>query len=519
MNFSKSIALIAALSMIVLAGCGKQKPPADEHDGHDHAKSEASHHEPHDEPRQFTLFQDSLELFGEWNEWEQDQKNRMVIHLTNLRDYAPIREGTVVVEWLANDQSIKQSPAVEAARTGIFIVTFSAPTAGSYDLRFTLNSKQAAGTVLLEKQVVYRDHAVVPHPEAVENPGEISFLKEQQWQIPFDTELVERRTLYHTIRAVGEIKPVGEAEADVYAPFDGVLLPSIERGAFHPGDRVKEGEMLAILTASAGALGGWSDLVRRYKLSKADYERAVELRKQGGISEREFQEDSLLYKTESVRLKSVAGGQPLDDRLLEDGHFNLRAPKSGVLSHVHLRFGQYVSTGERLISIVNPAQVSLEAHVAVGDADELREVHGAYFTVAGQEKVYSLADFHGKLSTISALIDPESMRIPVIFELDNSKHILKPGSFARVTIQSAKAGDRVAIPESALLEEDGLPVVIIQQSGESYEKRNLRTGIRDQGFVEVLHGVEVGERIVTTGAYKVKLAAVKTGDVGHGHAH
>lgn len=64
----------------------------------------------------------------------------------------------------------------------------------------------------------------------------------------------------------------------------------------------------------------------------------------------------------------------------------------------------------------------------------------------------------------------------------------------------------LAIPESALVEENGMPMVFVQVAGETFQKRCLKTGGRANGFVEVLSGLSEGEYVTTKGAYAVARA-------------
>ena len=77
----------------------------------------------------------------------------------------------------------------------------------------------------------------------------------------------------------------------------------------------------------------------------------------------------------------------------------------------------------------------------------------------------------------------------------------------------------IAIPESALIEEEGNFAVYVQVGGESFQKRAITTGIRNRGWVEVTSGLEQGEHIVTTNAYQVKLASLSSEAPAEGHAH
>jgi multidrug efflux pump subunit AcrA (membrane-fusion protein) len=77
----------------------------------------------------------------------------------------------------------------------------------------------------------------------------------------------------------------------------------------------------------------------------------------------------------------------------------------------------------------------------------------------------------------------------------------------------------VTIPASSVLDEGGMAVVFVQLGGESFERRTLRLGAREGDWVEVLDGLTPGSRVVSRGAYLVKLASTGTAQIGHGHAH
>jgi multidrug efflux pump subunit AcrA (membrane-fusion protein) len=75
------------------------------------------------------------------------------------------------------------------------------------------------------------------------------------------------------------------------------------------------------------------------------------------------------------------------------------------------------------------------------------------------------------------------------------------------------------VPTTALIEEEGLTVVFVQRGGETFERRVVAVGLTDGDWTEVRSGVAEGERVVSTGAYAVRLASVSTGGPAHGHAH
>jgi multidrug efflux pump subunit AcrA (membrane-fusion protein) len=91
--------------------------------------------------------------------------------------------------------------------------------------------------------------------------------------------------------------------------------------------------------------------------------------------------------------------------------------------------------------------------------------------------------------------------------------------FADVRVLSGEAKETMAVPVSAILDEAGESVVYVEQGGESFERRPLELGGRDGDFVEVLSGLSPGERVVTKGAYYIRLASSSGAVPAHGHAH
>jgi multidrug efflux pump subunit AcrA (membrane-fusion protein) len=75
------------------------------------------------------------------------------------------------------------------------------------------------------------------------------------------------------------------------------------------------------------------------------------------------------------------------------------------------------------------------------------------------------------------------------------------------------------IPVSALLEEQGVFFAYVQTEGESFQKRELKLGASDGEWVHILSGITEGERVVTTGAYQIKLSTASGTMPAHGHEH
>ncbi len=526
----KLLLILAMSALISVVGCKNsahhdESHEADQNNHGLHAHDEhGDEHESHS--HSVTLWQDSLELFAEWGDFIAEQHTDAIIHLTDLRDFRAVDSGTLSVSWMRQSTAVKTQHIEELAHPGIFIEELIPPEAGVYELVLSLNTSKVSGRIVVPSVRVYASEAEIPHEhDDTDDDETVSFLKEQQWQFDFRTERAGRRTLHNTIRALGEIKPAGIGQAEVFAPFDAVLLQNPQHGVVHPGQRVSKGDVLVCLAPSGGAESGWNKLLNDYRLAKAEYERVKRLNDMDAIPARRLQEAKLDLENKEVRLRGALGWSDieLDERFMNGEHFHLRAPADGILTDIHLRYGQHVQTGEHLFDIVDPSKIWLEAQVPVSESSHIDQINDAYFTVSGSDHILRISDFDGRLISASSLLDPQTRRIPVIFELQNKRNVLRPGSFAQVVLKTSASRKAVAIPESAILDEDGTPVAYVQQQGESFVKRILKTGIKDEGYIEVLSGISEGERVVTTGAYKVRLAALKLGmegaggHAGHGH--
>jgi cobalt-zinc-cadmium efflux system membrane fusion protein len=107
----------------------------------------------------------------------------------------------------------------------------------------------------------------------------------------------------------------------------------------------------------------------------------------------------------------------------------------------------------------------------------------------------------------------------LIYEMKNPDGQFRVGQQVALHVETANAREALAIPHSALVEEGGWFVAYVQLGGETFEKRELRLGIRDGDWVQVLSGLKEGERIVTRGAYAIRLSTATGAIPAHGHTH
>ncbi|MDN3513154.1 MAG: hypothetical protein NG747_02000 [Candidatus Brocadia sp.] len=149
---------------------------------------------------------------------------------------------------------------------------------------------------------------------------------------------------------------------------------------------------------------------------------------------------------------------------------------------------------------------------------KFNSISSANFITANDSKIYRTDSLNGKLVSYGKSVDNNAYYIPVNFEIDNNGEII-PGSFVEVLLKTNVIRNALVIPYSALIEEQGNYFAYVQTSGEGFQKRELIIGVNDGMNVQVLAGIKEGERVVTKGAYQIKLATMSGKMPAHGHEH
>ena len=116
------------------------------------------------------------------------------------------------------------------------------------------------------------------------------------------------------------------------------------------------------------------------------------------------------------------------------------------------------------------------------------------------------------------MLDKSTRTIPVVFQVRNPQNQLKLGQIVQTEIHTAQRQNLIVVPVSAIIDEDIDKVVFVQLKGESFERRSVSTGPAFGDWVAINNGLKEGERVVTRGAYAVKLASANV-SVGQAHVH
>ena len=456
-----------------------------------------------------TQWNDSTELFLEYPHLLAGQATgNWAIHLSDMSTFKPITEGTLTVRFLRNGREAQTFTVEAPARDGIFLLDPVIEQPGAHQVRLVLNSPQAVSEHTLPEVHVWADEGQLPHAEE-EAGGGIAFLKEQQWQIPFAIHPAREQPVSRAVSAPGEIVAPDGALAQVTAPTSGIALAASNRGAPSVGQTVRADEVLAVLNPTAGE-GGYARARGELERLEREVARAERLYAAGAIPQKRLEEARHDLEIARAEVRAIGGGG-------EDGDFRLRvrSPISGVVAERSFIPGGRVEAGEPMFTVVDPSTVWLRVQLPPGAASSLVQGARAAFTVDGTQRTFETS----RLVTVGSVLDPETRTVPAVFAVENPGGMLKVGQYARATVPVGGTVTGVAIPNDAIVDDNGTPVAFVQTGGESFERRVLTLGESDATHTQVIQGIRPGEMVVATGAYQVRLASMSGNDFAGGHAH
>ncbi|MDQ3348224.1 MAG: efflux RND transporter periplasmic adaptor subunit, partial [Acidobacteriota bacterium] len=357
-----------------------------------------------------------------------------------------------------------------------------------------------------------------------ETPG-ISFLKEQQWGLDFGTALVREQSVRESIRVPARLEARPGGAADVAAPIDGRLTRVLDLAL---GASVSRGQELARLLPPPAVPGdlpqlqrGRADAQTALALATRDRERAERLTSAGAAPEKRLDEARSAEEQAKARLTAAEAsltqynvartGGATDG----EGLFVIRSPVSGVIAHREAATGANVAAGTILFRVVDASQVHVVGQVPEADAARVRLVSAAEIEVPGHQGRVPA----GRLASIGKVLDPQSRTVPITFAFDNRALGLPVGQAVVLHLLMDTAAPRPVVPAVAVVDDGGRPIVFVQREGETFERRAVTLGARAGDVVQIIEGVKAGDRVVTKGAYLVRLASLSPSVPAHGHVH
>jgi HlyD family secretion protein len=187
----------------------------------------------------------------------------------------------------------------------------------------------------------------------------------------------------------------------------------------------------------------------------------------------------------------------------------IRSPISGAVTDRPLYPGEMPASGTPLITVMDLSQVIARAHVPQDQAALLKVGDEGTIMAANEQAV------SGSLTVVSPALDPNSTTVEIWLQAKNPGQRLKPGSSVKISILAQTIPNALVVPALAVLTEaDGGTSVMAVGSDGRVHQVSVKLGVKEAGEVQILEGLQAGEKVVTVGAYglpdKVKVNIEKS---------
>ena len=337
-------------------------------------------------------------------------------------------------------------------------------------------------------------------------PGTVHVSPERQQLIGVRFGKVEKRQMQKVIRTVGRID-YDEKRIGTVSPKIGGWIEELY--VDFTGQFVRKGEPL--LSIYSPELVSTQEEYLLALSAKRDWSKSPfsEVSESGNLLAESSRRRLKLWDISDDQIKA------LEETREPKKTLTLFSPFTGYVLEKMVTRGQFIDAGMALYRIADLSVVWLiadiyENEVAFIHLDQQAVIQMAY---------YPGETFTGRAIYIYPYMEPQTRTAKVRFEFANPDRKLKPEMFANVEIR-INLGNKLAVPEGAVIDTGVRKVVIIDRGSGYFEPREVRLGAKAGDFFEVLAGLKSGERVVTSANFLIDSESkLKEAVGGKGHQH
>lgn len=317
-----------------------------------------------------------------------------------------------------------------------------------------------------------------------EEPGNVVSISPEKVQLlGVRTSRVEPRVLTRTVRAVGTVQVDERGRHTVAPKFEGWIE---KLHVNTTGQAVREGEPLMEVYSP--------DLVS----AQEEFLIAVAgLQSLAGGSEESQRALHSLAQSALARLRNWGIGEPELKRLHRTGEVSrtltIAAPADGVVIGAPPVEGMRFQAGDTVFQIADLDTIWLIADVSEQDLALVRIGQAVKITI----DAYPGEDVHGEVEFIYPELSTETRTVQLRIALPNPDGLLRPGMFGTAELAAGDSRPVLSIPDAAVIDSGTRKVALVALGEGRFEPREVRVGMRGDGYFEVLEGLSDGEAVVT----------------------
>ncbi len=280
-----------------------------------------------------------------------------------------------------------------------------------------------------------------------------------------------------------------------------------------PGQHVHQGEPMLEATSP-----DYSQLVDTYlkardvfRVADKNYDRAQDLYQHDAIAERD------LLQAESDRIQAQADLNASEQSMKILGIKNpedlAKAPSSAEIPLIAPMGGEVV---ERLVSPGQVMQAGQTQAFTISDMSTVWVLANVYqgdlaYVKTGDDVVVQTDaypdTFHGKISYVSAALDPNTRTLQARIVVDNPGEKLKKDMYCTATVTAGVIQNAIAVPDASVLRDDeNQPFVYVATGSNQFGRRGVEIGPSQDGLTQILKGLSAGEKVVGDGSLFLQFA-------------
>jgi RND family efflux transporter MFP subunit len=308
----------------------------------------------------------------------------------------------------------------------------------------------------------------------------------------------EKRDIDFNVEISGDIMPAFQLE--VKAEVGGKLKAlHVEPGAVvHEGDLLAEIDDRDLLTEREGAVTEIEGAQLSLDRAQRNFDRARELF-EGKLISREVYDNlaSEFELSKNAHVKAKRKLQLVEDKLSKT---KVNAPSDGTVLTVPAIEGQVViaaasvNSGTALMTIANLSRLLVETHINQIDVARLSIDQDVKLRAESFKDLELDASISRIAQVATIKNNVKGFQVQAVIDKPNPR--LRPGMTVIMTIPIARADDAVSVPISAVFKGEGDSKVVYVRNGRGTEKREVKVGLTDIDYAQILTGVEPGEQIL-----------------------
>ena len=271
------------------------------------------------------------------------------------------------------------------------------------------------------------------------------------------------------------------------------------------GQRVQRGQLLAELDTRATRLqmeqaeAAVAVAQANYNDAHKNMERMERLIKENAVSEQQYEKIKLAFESAEAQLDQAQAALNLAKYNLDVSI--MEASFSGVVASKNAEVGDVInpmmggfSPTSGVVTLMDFSRVKIEVDVSQQDVVRIDKGQPAFMSISALPG----RTFPGRVSVVNMTADPTTKKFHVEVTADNPDLLLRPNTFGEITIEVSSHEDVLAVPQNAILEDK---YVFVVNEDNTVRRQEVSLGLENTDRVEILSGIQPGDRVVVEGSY------------------